>query len=206
MIRACPRCRQTFEPARSGGVCPHCGYTGGISKLGIILLGVAALAALTVGAALLLGPLRPRGPVSPGTPVPAEIPETELPAAGASIRPPKNWVYYQRDDSSIAFKPYLAGAGLRFCAARATSGREAHLALIRERIPGAEIVDYALPEWPGSEALAVRLAGNPGIGASWLMPRKDGSLQVLYWGDEQHLADVPQFRAGMRFVETPPGK
>ncbi|MEK7469447.1 MAG: hypothetical protein AAB074_18895 [Planctomycetota bacterium] len=206
MIRACSRCRQTFDPARSGGVCPHCGYSGGISRWGIILLGVAALGAVTVGAALLLGPLRPRGDAPDQRPPAPEIADSEFPEAGASIRPPRDWRYLQRDTTSIAFSQVFGAAALRFRVAEPATGRDAHLARIREIVPGAEIVEHAIPEWPGAEALAVKLPGDTRIGASWLLPRGAKALHVIYWGDEGHLAEVKEFREGLRFHDEPPGK
>ncbi len=206
MIRACPRCRQTSDPARSGGVCPHCGYSGSLPRSAILLLGIAALGAIVVGAGILLGPLRPRDPLPPPAPAVPEIPDTEFPAANASIRPPRNWRYLQRDNSSIAFTQVFGAAALRFRVAPAAAGRDAHLALVREVVPGAEIVDLSLPEWPGAEALAVRLAGDPRVGASWLLPRGDRSLQVIFWGAEPELADVKAFREGLRLQDIPPAK
>lgn len=206
MIRACPRCRQTFDPARSGGLCPHCGHSSQLPRSAIALLGIAALSAIVVGAGILLGPLRPRDLAPPAPPAVPEIPDSEFPAAKASIRPPRDWRYLQRDNSSVAFTQVFGSAALRFRVTPPVSGRDAHLALVREIVPGAAVVEQTIPDWPGAEALAVRLAGDPRVGASWLLPRGTQSLHVIYWGTEAYLGDVRAFREGLRLQELTPEK
>ncbi|KAF0240109.1 MAG: hypothetical protein FD180_5052 [Planctomycetota bacterium] len=164
------------------------------------------MGAIAVGAALLLGPLRPRNNDPEKKIAPPEIPDTQFPEAGASIRPPSDWRYLQRDATSVAFTQVFGAAALRFRVTEPAPGREAHLARIHEIVPGAEVVEHALPDWPGAEALAVKLPGDARIGASWVLPRGNRSLHVIYWGDEAHLADVKEFRERLRFSEAPPGK
>lgn len=206
MIRACTRCRQTFDSARTAGVCPHCGHTGTLPTPLIVVLGLVAVAAVAVGAGLLLGPLRPGVATPPQAPPAPEIPDTEFPAARATIRPPRDWRYVQRDAASVAFSEVFGSAAVRFRAVGRTEGREAHLALVKEVVPGAEPADFALPEWPGAESIAVRTPGDPRIGASWLIPRGDGALQVLFWGAENSLVAIPDFRSGLRLHESEPPK
>jgi hypothetical protein len=200
MTKTCPRCHQAYEPTRSGGLCPHCGHSGPVSRVAVLLIGIAAIGALAVGAILLRRPLA-GSTATPPAPAPASIPDSEFPAARASIRPPAGWKYEQRDDRSIAFKLVPYGAAVRFTFTERIAGREAHLALLRERVAGAEPVDRVLPAWPGAESLAFSIPGNPSVGASWLFPRDKGCLQVLYWGDESHLEDVKAFREGLRLSE-----
>lgn len=206
MIRACARCRQTFDSARTAGVCPHCGHTGNLPSSVIVLLGLAALAAVAVGAGLLLGPLRPGVPAPPPSPAAPEIPDTEFPAARATIRPPRDWRYVQRDAASVAFSEVFGSAAIRFRAVGPTEGRDAHLALVKEVVPGAEPAEFALPDWPGAESIAVRTPGDPRIGASWLIHRGETALQVLFWGAESALPAVSEFRTGLRLHDAPPPK
>ncbi|MCE9583606.1 MAG: hypothetical protein K8T20_14070 [Planctomycetes bacterium] len=200
MTRACPRCRQSFEPTRSGGLCPHCGHSKSIPRSAAITLGAAALGALIVGGVLLLRPLMTHHDAPP-PPAPAAIPDTEFPAARAVIHPPRNWRYSQRDPASVAFTEIFGAAGIRFRVVKPSPGRDAHLALIREVVPDAEPVEHTLPEWPGAEALAVRKPNDARLGASWLIPRGDSALEVLFWGDEARLEDVKGFREGLRLAE-----
>jgi len=166
-----------------------------------LFAGAALAIALVVLGIRLVG--RPLGdpPVrEPAPPPPAERTRTDFPAARATILPPREWVYLQRDNRSVAFNHLLPGAAVRFFVVQDTKGPEAHLALVRGLIPDAERADRALPDWPGAEGIAVSRPGDQRVGASWLLRQGDVCLQVLYWGDEERLRDIPGFQAGLSFA------
>ncbi|NUN50631.1 MAG: hypothetical protein HUU15_17610 [Candidatus Brocadiae bacterium] len=202
MIRTCPNCRKIYDTAQTVRICPHCGTAPGFSGIALAIIVFAAVFLLSAGIFFAYRPFG-AGEPTPRPSVPFETPPEEFPAAGVTIRPPEGWTYLQRDPASIAFTSVFGGGAVRFRVVEPVDGPDAHLELFRQMVPGARPVDFPLPEWPGAAGIAVRLEGDPRLGASWILPRGSKTLQIVFWGADDLVRDVDAFRTRLILGEEP---
>jgi hypothetical protein len=196
----CPTCRKSYDAVHTSGLCPTCGRTAFMpaTKLIVSLTALVALLAVAYGIHLARGARFVAEGDRPGPPAP--VPPAEFPAADAVIQPPSEWKFDRYSGDDVAFTPKLPPhAALRFRVVAAVKGPDAHLALVREIVPVASPADRTLPEIPGAEALAVSIAGDARVGASWIIPRGEKAIQLLFWGEEARLKDVPELWRGTTF-------